>query len=95
MYDCFGDVDRVPELLWRVERGDDGEAWDELGHRLPLSAAPSGSRHSTMSQVTRVRSVAAVRPSPRTTRSVSASAVAAPTGSSGCGRATTRTWCGP
>lgn len=39
MYDCFGDVDRVPELLGRVERGDDAEAWDELGHRLLLECA--------------------------------------------------------
>ncbi|MGY1583151.1 hypothetical protein [Streptomyces sp. MN13] len=36
MYDCFGDVDRVPELLERVEREDDAEAWDELGYRLVL-----------------------------------------------------------
>ncbi|MEV5152805.1 hypothetical protein AB0K81_12855 [Streptomyces werraensis] len=36
MYDCLGDVDRVPELLGRVERGDDAEAWEELGHRLLL-----------------------------------------------------------
>lgn len=36
MYDCYGDVDRVPELLARVEREDDAEAWDELGHRLIL-----------------------------------------------------------
>ncbi|MGX1135558.1 hypothetical protein RKD49_007748 [Streptomyces glaucescens] len=36
MYDCFGDVDRVPELLERVEREDDAKAWDELGYRLVL-----------------------------------------------------------
>lgn len=36
MHDCCGDVDRVPELLERVEREDDSEAWDELGHRLCL-----------------------------------------------------------
>lgn len=36
MYDCHGDVDRVPELLARVEREDDAEAWDELGYRLVL-----------------------------------------------------------
>ncbi|MGW7712400.1 hypothetical protein [Streptomyces sp. NPDC054771] len=37
MYDCYGDVDRVPELLARVEReDDDAEAWDELGYRLIL-----------------------------------------------------------
>lgn len=36
MYDCQGDVDRVPELLARVERADDAETWDELGHRLVL-----------------------------------------------------------
>ncbi|MFJ4843265.1 hypothetical protein [Streptomyces sp. NPDC088746] len=36
MYDCYGDVDRVPELLARVEREDDAEAWDELGYRLIL-----------------------------------------------------------
>ncbi|WP_147958320.1 MULTISPECIES: hypothetical protein [unclassified Streptomyces] len=36
MYDCYGDVDRVPELLARVERENDAEAWDELGYRLIL-----------------------------------------------------------
>lgn len=36
MYDCYGDIDRVPELLARVEREDDAEAWDELGYRLIL-----------------------------------------------------------
>ncbi|SDD84947.1 hypothetical protein [Glycomyces harbinensis] len=36
MYDCHGDIDRVPELLALVEREDDAEAWDELGHRLVL-----------------------------------------------------------
>ncbi|MHC3526357.1 hypothetical protein ACLQ2M_00120 [Streptomyces sp. DT7] len=38
MYDCYGDVDRVPELLVRLEREDDAEAWDELGHRLILES---------------------------------------------------------
>lgn len=36
MYDWHSDVDRVPELLDRVERGDGGEVWTELGHRLIL-----------------------------------------------------------
>ncbi|MFJ9059260.1 hypothetical protein [Streptomyces sp. NPDC102409] len=36
MYDCYGDVDRVPELLTMAERDDDAEAWDELGRRLVL-----------------------------------------------------------
>ncbi|WP_405778954.1 hypothetical protein OG512_01560 [Streptomyces sp. NBC_01378] len=36
MYDCYGDVDRVPVLLAQVEREDDPEAWDELGYRLIL-----------------------------------------------------------
>jgi hypothetical protein len=36
MRDCYGDVDRVPALLDRVEREDDAEAWDELGYRLLL-----------------------------------------------------------
>ncbi|MFF2329574.1 MULTISPECIES: hypothetical protein [unclassified Streptomyces] len=36
MYDCYGDVDRVPELLARAEREDDAEAWNELGYRLVL-----------------------------------------------------------
>ncbi|MFF8691618.1 hypothetical protein ACF08W_05370 [Streptomyces sp. NPDC015144] len=36
MYDCHGDVDRVPELLARVEREDDAEAWGEMGYRLVL-----------------------------------------------------------
>ncbi|MEV6681640.1 hypothetical protein AB0N09_32925 [Streptomyces erythrochromogenes] len=37
MYDCRGDVHRVPELLERVEDDeDDAEAWDELGFRLVL-----------------------------------------------------------
>ncbi len=36
MRDCFGEVDRVPELLARVEHRDDLEAWDELGYRLCL-----------------------------------------------------------
>ncbi|MFB7398286.1 hypothetical protein [Streptomyces sp. NPDC056191] len=36
MHDCHFDVDRVPELLARVEREYDSEAWMELGHRLIL-----------------------------------------------------------
>ncbi|MFJ9461258.1 hypothetical protein ACIRST_40085 [Kitasatospora sp. NPDC101447] len=36
MYDCHGEVDRVPGLLERVEREDDAEAWQELGFRLCL-----------------------------------------------------------
>jgi hypothetical protein len=36
MHDCRFDVDRVPELLERVERQDDPEAWKELGWRLVL-----------------------------------------------------------
>lgn len=38
MHDCFGDVDRVPVLLERVEAEteDDAEAWDELEYRLVL-----------------------------------------------------------
>ncbi|MFE5208799.1 hypothetical protein [Streptomyces sp. NPDC056600] len=36
MHDCLGDVDRVPELLVRVEREDDAEAWEELDLRLVL-----------------------------------------------------------
>ncbi|MGZ9928629.1 hypothetical protein ACXNSR_01925 [Streptomyces sp. NC-S4] len=36
MYDCRGGVHRVPELLDRVERDNDAEAWDELGHLLLL-----------------------------------------------------------
>ncbi|MFD5762874.1 hypothetical protein [Streptomyces mirabilis] len=36
MRDCRFDVDRVPELLERVERQDDAEAWKELGWRLVL-----------------------------------------------------------
>ncbi|MEU4503696.1 hypothetical protein [Streptomyces sp. NPDC024089] len=36
MYDCYGDVDRVPELLARAEREDEAEVWDELGYRLIL-----------------------------------------------------------
>lgn len=34
--DCYGDVDRVPELLTRVELDDDPKAWRELGYRLVL-----------------------------------------------------------
>lgn len=34
--DCSFDVDRVPELLERVELQDDPEAWKELGRRLVL-----------------------------------------------------------
>ncbi|MFJ8770535.1 hypothetical protein ACIREF_38225, partial [Streptomyces clavifer] len=36
MYDCHGDVGRVPELLARAELEDDAEVWDELGYRLVL-----------------------------------------------------------
>ncbi|MFD4736466.1 hypothetical protein ACFWNQ_03720 [Streptomyces virginiae] len=36
MYDCHGDVGRVPELLARAEREDAPEVWAELGHRLVL-----------------------------------------------------------
>ncbi|MFD8611375.1 hypothetical protein [Streptomyces sp. NPDC059631] len=36
VYDCYGDVDRVPALLERVERDDSAEAWEELGYRLVL-----------------------------------------------------------
>ncbi|MEV7523839.1 hypothetical protein [Streptomyces sp. NPDC091371] len=36
MRDCRFNVDRVPELLERVERQDDPEAWEELGWRLVL-----------------------------------------------------------
>ncbi|MET9351245.1 hypothetical protein [Streptomyces termitum] len=36
MHDCYGDVDRVPVLLERVELEDDAEAWEELGYRLVL-----------------------------------------------------------
>lgn len=36
MYDCYGDVHRVPELLERVGHDDDAEAWDELSYRLVL-----------------------------------------------------------
>lgn len=39
MHDCYGDTDRVPALLERVEREgreDDIDAWDELGYRLVL-----------------------------------------------------------
>ncbi|KOV35767.1 hypothetical protein ADK60_08685 [Streptomyces sp. XY431] len=36
MRDCYGDVDRVPELLEQVALKDDAEAWNELGHRLCL-----------------------------------------------------------
>ncbi|MFB7337067.1 hypothetical protein ACFC00_36470 [Streptomyces adustus] len=45
MYDWHFDVDRVPELLDRVEREDDGEAWAELGRRLILErdlVSPAG-----------------------------------------------------
>ena len=34
--DAYGDVGRVPELLERVEREDDAEAWRDLGLRLCL-----------------------------------------------------------
>ncbi|MEL5956471.1 hypothetical protein AADR41_17170 [Streptomyces sp. CLV115] len=36
LYDCYGDVDRVPELLARAGREDEAEVWDELGYRLIL-----------------------------------------------------------
>ncbi|MFC9281129.1 hypothetical protein [Streptomyces collinus] len=36
MHDCYGDVDRVPVLLERVELEDDADAWEELGYRLVL-----------------------------------------------------------
>ncbi|MFK0124368.1 hypothetical protein ACIQSP_13730 [Streptomyces nigra] len=36
MRDCWFDFDRVPELLERVERQADAEAWRELGWRLVL-----------------------------------------------------------
>ncbi|MFG2946189.1 hypothetical protein [Streptomyces adustus] len=36
MYDCYGDVDRVPALLETVELEDDAEAWERLGYRLVL-----------------------------------------------------------
>ncbi len=36
MHDCYGDVDRVPELLERVELEDNTEVWEELGYRLVL-----------------------------------------------------------
>ncbi|MFD8725012.1 hypothetical protein ACFV2H_45490 [Streptomyces sp. NPDC059629] len=36
MHDCYGDVDRVPALLERVDLEDNAEAWEELGYRLVL-----------------------------------------------------------
>ncbi|MFF3618997.1 hypothetical protein [Streptomyces sp. NPDC002467] len=36
MHDCYGDVDRVPALLERVECEDDAQAWEELEYRLVL-----------------------------------------------------------
>jgi hypothetical protein len=36
MRDCRFEIDRVPELLERVERQDNAEAWTELGWRLVL-----------------------------------------------------------
>lgn len=45
MYDWHSDVDRVPELLDRLEHGDEDEAWTELGHRLILEhdlVSPAG-----------------------------------------------------
>lgn len=45
MRDCRLDVDRVPELLRRVEHQDDTEAWKELGWRLVLEhdlVSPAG-----------------------------------------------------
>ncbi|MFE0921181.1 hypothetical protein ACFW24_25880 [Streptomyces nigra] len=43
--DGWFDVDRVPELLERVQRQDDAEAWKELGWRLVLEhdlVSPAG-----------------------------------------------------
>jgi hypothetical protein len=43
--DCYFETDRVPELLERVEREDDTEAWKELGYRLVPehdSVSPAG-----------------------------------------------------
>ncbi|WP_097865768.1 hypothetical protein [Streptomyces sp. rh34] len=45
MHDWQSDVDRVPELLGRLEHGDDDAAWSELGHRLMLErdlVSPAG-----------------------------------------------------
>ncbi|MEU9104300.1 hypothetical protein AB0D54_08010 [Streptomyces xanthophaeus] len=45
MRDCWFEVDRVPELLERVERQDDAGAWQELGWRLVLEhdlVSPAG-----------------------------------------------------
>jgi hypothetical protein len=36
MHDCYGDVDRVPVLLERVELEDNAETWEELEYRLIL-----------------------------------------------------------
>ncbi|MEU0086256.1 hypothetical protein [Streptomyces sp. NPDC006274] len=42
MYDCHGDVDRVPELVNRVECENAAEAWDEPGHVSgPLDLDPA------------------------------------------------------
>ncbi|MET7454374.1 hypothetical protein ABZT03_21310 [Streptomyces sp. NPDC005574] len=44
-YDWFFETDRVPELLERLERGDDAGTWAELAHRLVLEAdlvSPAG-----------------------------------------------------
>lgn len=38
-YDCYGETRRVPELLERVARGEDADAWDELGRRLVLEGS--------------------------------------------------------
>ncbi|MPY31471.1 hypothetical protein FNH09_09215 [Streptomyces adustus] len=36
MYDCYGDIDRVPALLDMVELEDSAEAWERLAYRLVL-----------------------------------------------------------
>ncbi|MEV0040624.1 hypothetical protein [Streptomyces sp. NPDC050804] len=44
-HDCCFETDRVPQLLERVEREDDTEAWKELGYRLVLEhdlVSPAG-----------------------------------------------------
>ncbi|MEV6108500.1 hypothetical protein AB0M28_27915 [Streptomyces sp. NPDC051940] len=45
LHDCWFEVDRVPQLLERVEHDDDQEAWKELGWRLVLEndlVSPAG-----------------------------------------------------
>ncbi len=45
MVDCRRETGRVPQLLERVEREDDAEAWRELGYRLVLEhdlVSPAG-----------------------------------------------------